>query len=436
MKPATQHHSLECPLRPEALTRIAVLALVTSLASFGSVTVHAQSQWTPARTYPPTTSFQKVAFGNGRFVATASAAGLPVVLTSRDGLAWSDPLPAPAESDFDLHLKFVRDRFFLFQQEGVWTSTEGAAWTRFNLPQGFGPLRITHDGSRYVVVGEDAAGGGGSAFATSTNGLDWVVSSFHIFRFTFRDVAAFTNAETGWEGWRKTIAVTGAYNAKFSGDQGYILNLPRDEVGWWLMPATLAASAGGSQVAALHSISVDPYGTFVVAGDSNLGPFLGRLEEFYTGSDSRILSSWTRFDSRILSLAHGNGLFLALSGRTVLTSVDGVGWSREGTLPFDADSAAIAGGDGIFVVVAGNTAFYSTHDGRPRLGSLSNYGRWGSCECLSAVGLPGHTVAIESSVDLKEWHQVAFSISGRVDFENRDSSIWQWPRRFYRATQR
>jgi hypothetical protein len=110
-----------------------------------------------------------IVWGNGVYVATASAFAGATILTSTDAQTWTQhdigvPLNRIAQALWNGDLQ----QFVLIADGGViLTSDNGSDW----VPQGSGTLEdfndITWDGSRYVVVGAQGT------ILTSANGIDW-----------------------------------------------------------------------------------------------------------------------------------------------------------------------------------------------------------------------------------------------------------------------
>ena len=137
-----------------------------------------------------------------------------------------------------------------------------------------------------------------------------------------------------------------------------------------------------------------------------------------------------------LTVTYGNGMFVAREIRSVLTSPDGLNWTRRSADFYNTDwGADSVFGEDTFIVVGGGTIFRSGKIG-PRLqpGAAPN----GDGFEFNLLGEAGRSYQIEGSRNLRDWTFVttltATNSDGTVRFVESDRMD---PRRhFYRAVSR
>lgn len=145
--------------------RFLVCWLVLLAGSATATRLHAAdplSRW-QVRTSGTSADLDGVAYGHGRFVAVGDDG---VILSSVDGASWT-PETSPTTRSLDF-VMFSQGTFFALSRNGVMlTSPDGRQWTDQKYSLGSGPLRMIHDGQRFVLI---KVGGG---LNVSTNGVDW-----------------------------------------------------------------------------------------------------------------------------------------------------------------------------------------------------------------------------------------------------------------------
>gem|GEM_PF-1871422 len=134
--------------------------------------------WT-ARDSGTTSRLSSIAWSGTGFVATGSISGgsltSGVILTSADGVTWqSAQTPSPVTDGGADTLIWDGARFLITSLSGIWTSTDGAAWTAFPATGLGQPVSIAWNGSLYVAVY------GGGSVQTSPDGTTWTSRTFGV----------------------------------------------------------------------------------------------------------------------------------------------------------------------------------------------------------------------------------------------------------------
>lgn len=285
------------------------------------------------RTWTPCSSgvnrnLMGVAYGNGRFVATAyefyQSDGLPhAVLTSTDGLTWTKQRDdrGPTYDNFSGTLAFIEGSFYAADASGkIARSADGINWTVSETGQDESILVLVHRAGTFVGIAFEGR------ILSSADGVAWKT------RLTTK--LAFIDL----------IATADEFVALH--DSGDVYTSP-DGIEWTLRPTSL----GGLPYpyALLHAD-----GLYLVAGETG---------SIRTSPD---LKTWKTVVGAsagyFLSVAHGPAGFFATGGNTLLHSADGVLWNNL-AMPDRSDPLRrIAYLNGHYVG-AGNKAVYSTKDG-------------------------------------------------------------------------
>lgn len=287
-----------------------------------------------SRTTPVDNNWFAVTYGNGLFVAVSGTGGTNRVMTSPDGINWTN---RTSPDNNWLTIAYGNDIFVAVASSGtgnrVMTSPDGITWTsRISAADNLWTA-VTFGNGLFVAVGQS---GIGTRVMTSSDGITW----------TLRSSAAdntWTNVTYGNELF-VAVGMSGAGNRVMTSPDGIA----------WTIRAS-AADNGWLSVIYANSLFV------AVAGSGVAG--------------SRVMTSpdgitWTLrttpADNAWRSLAYGSGLYVAVAstgtGNRVMTSPDGTTWTIR-TSAADNFWRAVAYANGIFVAVAqtgaGNRAMSS-----------------------------------------------------------------------------
>jgi hypothetical protein len=318
--------------------------------------------WTP-RGVPGIAIPAKVAFGAGRFVATASNNN---ALTSADGTTWTGVSVAPANSMLSA-VAFGGGKFVLVGRDNnfnaaAFTSADGSAWTAASAIAGGG------GGVGFIAVAAASSGfvaAGGNLVYSSPDGTAWTArtsalplaarqldnnregvagAAFANNRFFVTgiygsitaspDGAAWTRRSTGTVAQLGTVLHDGNRYI-VSGSGGTILTSP-DGLAWTQLTT---GSTSDFQHLATNGTR------FVVAGFNGI---------FHSAN----LTAWTavggtNFD-RWTAAAYGGGRFVVANSATTLGvrhSTDGVTWSAAvGIAGAGGNTTGLLHGNGVFVL--------------------------------------------------------------------------------------
>jgi|WetSurMetagenome_2_1015567.scaffolds.fasta_scaffold02224_8 hypothetical protein len=263
--------------------------------------------WTRATLLGSFITLSSVTFGGGRFAAVGSRG---TILTSSDGAAWTaqnsqttDNLPCAA---------WVKDRFIAMGSNGVMvTSPDGETWTAGTMGTG-GVTSMAYGNGRIVAVGT------GGTITTSSDGAVW----------TSQSVGANDLYSVAYSGY-VFVAVGGT---------GAILT-SYDGLTWTSRTAVFFGITG-----ALSSV-IYANGTFIAleqgAGTAGINIL------YSTNPAAWIVCNTGGGLTGLASIAYGNGLFLGVGmGSPVVTSADGITWTKGGQSP---NAQFVAYGNGRFV---------------------------------------------------------------------------------------
>ncbi len=225
-----------------------------------------------------------IAYGNSTFVAVGSRyTSESTILTSPDGVAWTDRVPRPA-SKFNGVTYAVRTFVAVGTGGAIATSPDGVTWTERDTGTGAELRSVVYGGNKFV------AGGYEDTILTSPDGATWTL----------------TTTGTG-ENFQGITYGNGTYVALSVGGASYI---SPDGVTWTRRPAPL--SLGITWGVAYGN------GTFVAVGEDGI-----------TTSPDGV--TWTRRSTGtyggFYAVTYADNTFVAV--RTdVYTSPDGVTWTR------------------------------------------------------------------------------------------------------------
>jgi hypothetical protein len=372
-----------------------------------------------------------VAFGNGRFVAvgttwpdspprsqseTSPPSEQPVPLpqliyTSRSGKQWqrgTTGAPGRLES-----VAFGNGRFVAVGNNGIFTSTDGEAWTEAAHPQRK-LYAVVYGGGRFVAVGM------GCAF-TSEDGVNWTEAA-------------------GIDKWAELRHLTHAQGLFVAAGSGGQIMTSADGMTWakrkdTKMPLTAVGYWQGRFLAVVGRVpyvSTDGV-TWSVAADAALPANItsmaaGQDQLVAVGDQGALLSSrdgiaWTEhapaLGSLFLSVAHGAQRYVAVGHRsslpfgqpddprhpTVAVSKDGLAW-KAAAEPVAEDLNEIVFGNGVFV--AAGWGIYTSADGERWEKTLGDDRQlsalaFGGGRFVAAASVPG---SIFTSTDGKTWDEV------------------------------
>jgi hypothetical protein len=319
--------------------------------------------WTP-QTLPftnETARVDAVTFCNGLFVAVGTAydAGYvqrPVLLTSQDGVNWTERSSSITREHFQT-VEYGNGTFMAMSSVGsIFTSPNGATWTKSASSLDSVFQSLTYGGSKFVGVGFTGDyHGSAPVISTSTDGVDWSKKSLPVTDGALNSIVygngTFVTAGYYWKyGPNSTYTVVSTILTSTDGDVWSPASLPDG-----IANGRLISVAYGN-------------GLFVASGfDSD------RLALF-TSSDG---ITWTPHKSHSTTSemyiwAYGNNLFVATeyfwldpTGRSrtvILTSPDGLSWTKRYTLPDNVEIKSLRYGNGVFVAV-GEGNLLSSSDG-------------------------------------------------------------------------
>lgn len=275
---------------------------------------------------PTTENFEAIAFGKGRFVASAG----PLVLVSRDGLQW-DPGQMPNADAFH-SLTYGEGKFLAGGNYGnIYVSADGYAWSARQFA-GWRPS-VSAGNGRFVAAGND---GVSPVFFYSADGSRWHVAEL-------RNAAAETNGYSYFVGITHTPDGFAAVRS-----QGGVYT-SRDGIEWFLSRGQSGDRfAQGIAGRAGQIITTDPVnaGTVEVSGD-------GR--------------NWTRVATgahqELDAICFANGQYVAVGGGgTIVTSPDGVNWTPRVDNLIDFYGAARS--SNLFVVAGDGGTIMTSNDGQ------------------------------------------------------------------------
>jgi hypothetical protein len=304
-----------------------------------------------------------VAFGNGAFLAAASG---NLVLLSEDGITWNametdlknknlvslsfkretycgeDESGSVSSTRDGQHwggsvlcdrgrsISFVNNTFWAAFESGVlMTSRNGLSWDKRFLPQDMLPYRLIYGNGRYVALGNDGkvlVSRDGAAWSQATSGA---ASAPRQKRLYGRDVAYGNNV----------FVMTGPDSSLLTSTDG----------------ATWTISYTEANVIFYRILYAQ--GTFVAVGSN------GRI---LTSPDGRRWSNRSvPIQETLMSIAHGNGTFVAVGNNNglIVTSKDGVQWTRQASGNSHDYFSAVIFGNGAFIISGGDRDTYVSSDG-------------------------------------------------------------------------
>ena len=276
--------------------------------------------WT-ARAAAEASLWRSVAYGNGLFVAVATA-GTNRVMTSPDGITWT--ARSAAEANQWNSVTYGNGLFVATALYGstnqVMTSPDGITWTARAVPQTCSWNSITYGNGLFVAVSYDGLGTG--RVMTSPDGITW----------TGRTASEATQ-------WRSVTYGNGLFVAVAYSGTNRVMTSP-DGITW---TARSASAAGG-----WFSVTYGN-GLFVAVDSGNSLVMTSPDGITWTSRTASENSEWG-------SVTYGNGLFVAvaLSGTNrVMTSPDGITWTSRSASEANIWECVVYA-NGVFVAVGAN----------------------------------------------------------------------------------
>jgi hypothetical protein len=332
-------------------------------------------QWTVATNAGPS-GFDRVIFGHGVFVALtydsdpSTNGPMARIALSSDGLSWTNvSLGIPSYlSDITwgdgqfVACGYVPDSNN-YGPNAIFTSPDALAWMSHIQPPANYPITaLAYGGGRYVAGSNDDGG----VLGSSSDGIDWTFhhlptpSEFYAVAwgegvfvaagnrgciFSSRDGETWTMRSPGAEAnLRSVTRGNGCYVAV--GNEGLIFTSPPG-VAWTQQPAATTNN--------LRSVTFGS-GRFVAVGEGG-----GIRTNILTSTDG---VTWTRQGpsaSSLYSVTYAQGMFVAVGGQ-VLTSSDGLVWTNPPSPARDRLNAVTWGG-GQFVAVGRNANIITSTNG-------------------------------------------------------------------------
>lgn len=278
--------------------------------------------WT-AKTMPSSSSWSRIAYGNGTFVAIIASATNKCA-TSPDGSTWTQRTMASSQDWKDV--AFGAGVFVAMAGSGgavntAATSPDGITWTTRNMPGAYGWSAVTYANGKFYCLG-------GGKCATSTDGITWSMVTIAYDKSWYQLVHG-----------NGILIATIESNKVYTSSDGGVTWVERS-----LAFYTTGITFGN--------------GLFVIATQSDY---------CYTSTDG---VTWVARDMPVFgggtkiwrAPAYGGGVFIMLNSGTTEAAVsfDGKVW-EPATLPSTATWTGSAYGDGYFVAGAsgGTTALKS-----------------------------------------------------------------------------
>jgi len=286
---------------------VAVGTAGTILTSTDSATWHPQG----STRY----SLSAVAFGNGLFVAVGSDAAGSILVTSTNGVHWTEHSPG-TDNSFSKVI-FDDDSFWVVSDLGtILTSRDGLQWTTASFADMDLVIDIARGGGRCVVLEYP------NRVGVSIDGVNWTNIWLDV-QGPFSGIA-FGNGKFVVAGGDTGIGA--AYGVIFVSTNGITWQWAHD-------------LAEGLTCVAFHD------GRFIsTAYDGSV----------WTSEDG---TSWTQRYSEpgkrrtYLAVGRGNGRFVAVGDKSLITSADAIEWTRQSSDLID-ELSSVAYGNGRFVALA------------------------------------------------------------------------------------
>ena len=346
--------------------------------------------WAPGM-MPAGTVIQDLVWAKGRYVAAGERAQSGALLTSTDGLTWTDVTPAglgrghftSVASDGQKFIAVGSDNGFFPRHNDVASSPDGISWTVAQTTDATPISAIIHTEDGWFAIGNY-----GEEVRRSMGGDVWET--------VYRDSFASTTTISENDG---LLTLAGA--------QGIIFDAPTTGVSpdaWTQRSGAIPAQAAYYRFEGMAARD----NTVVAIGSAGLN---------FLSQDGGL--TWRRgidgnFDG-YYGIAHGAGRFVRTFRNGIESSEDGVTWEPAGV----SDARAVAFGDGRFVALRHGGGFLLSNDGRtwntvsentPRcVGLAFGNGRFLAVEAFSGT--------VHTSTDGSTWTQPSsVTLAGSVSF--------------------
>ncbi|HTG43926.1 MAG TPA: hypothetical protein VK633_05280, partial [Verrucomicrobiae bacterium] len=309
-----------------------------------------------------------VVFAQGSFLATVTGTfgGLSKLITSNDGLVWTDRNPGfPNGSGY--RVSFAHGLYFALgylpdENQGIINiSTNGLDWTSTPLEHAAGYNAVAFGAGRYLLAGSPG---------------NLLISSDPSQASSWQSVVTrdFTESFTGITYGAGTFVAVGAAGTIARSPSGEVWDHPTPP-----RPANFAGvaygngkfvAAGNSPGLIAHSADGSTWTEAPFSPSSSLSTvFFGGNLFLIGGENGTILSSsdgesWQSLSvvagEVITEFAFGNGLYLCVSsGGVVRLSTNGVSWRKTAEL----DSTTCSFGAGLFIAAGSHAAYHTSRDG-------------------------------------------------------------------------
>lgn len=294
-----------------------------------------------------------ITWGGGRFVAVGTTGGSPfgsVIVTSSNGIQWEDRSPAP-ETPGTLPLNEIGagPEGFLAVGDGgqTWRSENGSDWRTDWSSVGYDLLAVIWDAGQFVAVGS-------AGTARSSDGINWEsaavgTTSTHLYDVTWGDglyVASGTpGIFTSPDGltWTQRVQAYQVNAVTWTGEQ-FVAVGDADVHGtksvWTSSSGTDWTERSNMDLPLLYGIASNGSRIVAVGGSSELSglqPDIRTSEDAVswssaqldlTGEDPDGMGHKPARPLRDVVWAEEIGLFVAVGEGYILTSSDGLEWSR------------------------------------------------------------------------------------------------------------
>lgn len=288
----------------------------------------------PATGIPYTIPLAGVACGNGAFVAVGWGG---TILTSpgrgsQRGLVWTSR--SSGTSMFLSGVAYGKGTFVAIGLKVVLTSPDGVTWTNrtpsFHEYNGYSLLGVSYGNNTFVAIGT------GGTVLTSPDGATWTVQ----IKGTGLNPSGVVDDDLGSVAYGNGTFVAVGIN-------GTIATSP-DGAAWTVRPS-------GVQAVGLRSVAYGSH-TFVAVGvDKGVHNNWYYGGVVLTSPDGMTWTKCLHTDSQLSAVTCSRGTFVAVGDKgTILTSPDGATWAP-GNSGTDEYLCGIAYGNGIFVTVGTNS---------------------------------------------------------------------------------
>jgi hypothetical protein len=371
-------------------------------------------------------AFAGCAFGNGVFVAGSAKLQLPLAsrcYISTNGLNWQ---PVNFNQPFVHNIAFVKDRFLIVRgsddpydrdenSSDVYESTNGFTWSYVEgLSAPFYVRAVSYGNDTWVGVGKK----GLLTASDLTNSATFSAGTTR----TFFNIT-YCNGEylaVNFGVWSSSNAVD--WVERYHALDGYPLRGITHGSGTYVSPRSdgrILISSGGESW-----VEIDPHagfalncvaygaGVFVIGGDAGI----------LSSSDGLIWTEWSTGGARISDIEYINGMFVAVGNSGVFTSMDGLTWIRRDSGDLEG-LTSVAHGDGLFVAVGG--LLY----GKSVVATSSDGFQWTRQYGVTNHLPPVHEVACASGVFM------AISSSGGECWSSTDGQTWSRHNKRFKSQQ-